>query len=93
MCFVVILMSSLEKTLSFGPHVRLRQKEGGIAVLEVCREPVNSMDAGLWHAMLSALNKAEEEPAVRGLVITSGLKASSYGDLFPFVVAFDVVER
>uniref|UniRef100_A0A7S0WQJ1 Uncharacterized protein n=1 Tax=Chlamydomonas leiostraca TaxID=1034604 RepID=A0A7S0WQJ1_9CHLO len=49
-------------------------REGGYAVLSMHKEPVNSLDLAMWRALEKALDVLEGDQAVRGLVITTGLK-------------------
>lgn len=49
-------------------------KEGKIAVVTLAKEPVNSMDLGLWKELLSAVESIEADSEVRGMIFRSGLK-------------------
>ena len=54
--------------------VRVERGSDGLAVLTLCREPVNSMNLELWSELGAALDSLEADPSVRGVVIASGLK-------------------
>lgn len=56
------------------PYVRVERGSDGLAVLTLAREPVNSMNLELWSELGAALDALEADPAVRGVVIASGLK-------------------
>ncbi|KAJ3357054.1 dodecenoyl-CoA isomerase [Kappamyces sp. JEL0680] len=47
---------------------------GGWALLTIKREPVNSMNLELWQGLQAALDACEADPAIRGIIITSGLQ-------------------
>lgn len=49
-------------------------KEKGVAVVTMCREPVNSMNLEFWQQLLQALTDLEKNPKVRGVIFTTGLK-------------------
>lgn len=59
-----------------GPRndLRITRNEGGWAVLEIVREPVNSMDLALWQQLAAALDELEADPQVRGVIFASGLR-------------------
>ena len=50
-----------------GPRndLHITRNEGGWAVLEIVREPVNSMDLALWQQLAAALDELEADPQVR----------------------------
>lgn len=50
-----------------GPRndLRITRNEGGWALLEIVREPVNSMDLALWQQLAAALDELEADPQVR----------------------------
>eukprot|EP00658_Telonema_sp_P-2_P065866 TRINITY_DN55016_c0_g1_i1.p1 TRINITY_DN55016_c0_g1~~TRINITY_DN55016_c0_g1_i1.p1 ORF type:complete len:326 (-),score=102.45 TRINITY_DN55016_c0_g1_i1:177-1154(-) len=48
--------------------------EGSHAVLSLNKDPVNSMDTTLWAQIYAAFTQLEQDPRVRGVVFTSGLK-------------------
>ncbi len=60
------------------PHVRLEQRDGGYAVVWLQREPVNTMDLTFWRELAAALQQAEADPALRGLIFASGLKRNVF---------------
>jgi len=60
------------------PVVSVGREEGGIAVVTIAKEPVNTMDLGLWRELLAALEALEADPQVRGVVFRSGLKRSVF---------------
>jgi hypothetical protein len=60
------------------PHVRLEQRDGGYAVVWLQREPVNTMDLTFWRELAAALQQAEADPSVRGLIFASGLKRNVF---------------
>jgi len=48
--------------------------EGPIAIVTLCREPVNSMNLEMWENLLNTLNKLEETAGVKAIIYRSGLK-------------------
>jgi len=55
-------------------HVQVDIKDGGYAVVTICREPVNSMHLELWQQLAQSLADLEKNPKVRGIIYQSGLK-------------------
>ncbi|KDD76904.1 enoyl-CoA hydratase/isomerase [Helicosporidium sp. ATCC 50920] len=49
-------------------------RPGNYAVLTIASEPVNSLSLPLWEAFMGALESLEANPAVRGVIIQSGLQ-------------------
>lgn len=49
-------------------------KPEGYAIITMHKEPVNSMDLALWTQLEQALDSLEANPAVKGLILASGLK-------------------
>lgn len=56
--------------------LRITRNAGGWALLEIVREPVNSMDLALWQQLAAALGELEADPQVR---FGSGWVASGRG--------------
>ncbi|KAF8064621.1 Eci1 [Scenedesmus sp. PABB004] len=48
-------------------------KHGRYAVITLAKEPVNSFDTAMWAALGDAVSAVEADPAMAGLIITSGL--------------------
>jgi 3,2-trans-enoyl-CoA isomerase len=46
----------------------------GYAIITIAKEPVNSFDTELWTALYNAFQSVESDAAMRGLIITSGLR-------------------
>ncbi|CAE8695630.1 unnamed protein product, partial [Polarella glacialis] len=53
-------------------------KDGDVAVVTIAKEPVNSMDLGLWKELLAAFEALEADSEVRGVVFVSGLKKNIF---------------
>lgn len=54
--------------------------EGGIALLTLNRpEALNALNAQLWQALVTALDAADADPAVRAIIITGSEKAFAAG--------------
>jgi len=53
-------------------------KEGGVAVVTLAKEPVNTMDLNFWKELLSVMESLEADKEVRGVVFQSGLKKSVF---------------
>jgi Delta3-Delta2-enoyl-CoA isomerase len=53
--------------------VTVEVKPGGYALVTMAREPVNTLDMGMWRQLLSALDDLEADGAVRGVIFSSGL--------------------
>lgn len=49
-------------------------RPGGYAVLTIKKEPVNSLDLGMWVALEAALDALEADKSVSGLILISGLQ-------------------
>ena len=47
------------------PAVTVNKAGGGVAVVTLAKEPVNSMDLDLWRRLQGALNQCEQDPEVR----------------------------
>ena len=76
--------------------VTTQSHPGGYAVVTIAREPVNSMNLDLWRQLTDALVKLEDDPAVRGVVFTSGLKKDVFtagNDLSELYVPATTQER
>lgn len=56
------------------PAVTVEKAAGGVAVITLCKEPVNSMNRDVWQQLQDALDSVEADPQVRGVVFTSALK-------------------
>lgn len=50
-----------------------RVPAGGYAVITLAKEPVNSLDTGLWSGLHAALLDVEGDASMRGVIIASGL--------------------
>lgn len=59
---------------AMGRAVTVDRRPEGFAIATIAREPVNSMDLGLWRELLEVLEALEAEEAVRGVIWASGLK-------------------
>uniref|UniRef100_A0A7R9V344 Enoyl-CoA hydratase n=1 Tax=Chlamydomonas euryale TaxID=1486919 RepID=A0A7R9V344_9CHLO len=55
-------------------YVDVELRPGGYAVLTITKEPVNSLNLDAWRELDAALAELEENSAVSGLIIVSGLK-------------------
>ncbi len=67
------------------PFINIDIRPAGYALMSICREPVNSMNLALWTQLLAALDSLENNPAVRGMIVTSGLARDVFtagNDLF-----------
>lgn len=60
------------------PAVTVSREAGGIAVVTIAKEPVNSMDLGLWRELLAVIEALEEDREVRAMVFCSGLKRNVF---------------
>eukprot|EP00775_Hariotina_reticulata_P003842 gene3842-4099_t len=49
------------------------QKLASYAIITIAKEPVNSFDAAMWQALHAAVLAVEADPAMLGVIITSGL--------------------
>jgi Delta3-Delta2-enoyl-CoA isomerase len=49
-----------------------------LAIVSIHREPVNSMNTGLWTVLLQTLDNLEQNPHVRGVVFTSALQRNVF---------------
>jgi len=58
--------------------VSIDREAGGIAVVTLAKEPVNTMDLSLWEELLAAINTLEADSEVRAVVFRSGLKRSVF---------------
>jgi len=58
--------------------VSLDKRPEGYAVLSLNKEPVNSMDLQLWEQLYAAINTAEQDPEIRGIIFTSGVKKTVF---------------
>jgi hypothetical protein len=47
--------------------------KGDLAVITLCREPVNTMNLQMWEALSATLDHLESNPKMRGVVFRSGL--------------------
>ncbi|KAG2442408.1 hypothetical protein HXX76_002494 [Chlamydomonas incerta] len=56
------------------PYIATDIKPGGIAVVTMAKEPVNSMDLAMWRGLDAALQSLEADPSVVAVVFTSGLR-------------------
>lgn len=54
--------------------VTVEKAGGGVAVVMLRKEPVNSMNLDVWQQLLDALVSVEADPEVRGVIFTSGLQ-------------------
>jgi 3,2-trans-enoyl-CoA isomerase len=50
------------------------QIDQGFAWINMCREPVNSMNLEVWQELLAALDDLERNPKCRGLILQSTVK-------------------
>lgn len=57
-----------------GSWVEIDKKSGDYAIVSLCKEPANTLDFKLWQQLASAVQQLEEDSAVRGIIIASGLK-------------------
>lgn len=55
------------------PYLRIEHLGGGVALLTLAKEPVNSMDTAMWLGLHAALRTVEADASVNALIITSGL--------------------
>ena len=53
--------------------ISIERHPGGIAVVTMAREPVNSMNLDVWRQLSAALEELEADPAIRGVIWRSGL--------------------
>mmetsp|Transcript_46114 Transcript_46114/g.92962 ORF Transcript_46114/g.92962 Transcript_46114/m.92962 type:complete len:265 (-) Transcript_46114:163-957(-) len=60
------------------PAVISVEKADGVATLTIAKEPVNTMDLGLWQELLTTFDALEADPEVRAVVFRSGLKRSVF---------------
>merc|ERR1719321_1213546 len=58
--------------------VSVEKRPGGHAVITLAKEPVNSMDAGLWQQIYDKFIECEKDSTVRGVIFQSGLKKSVF---------------
>ncbi|KAG2448174.1 hypothetical protein HYH02_006759 [Chlamydomonas schloesseri] len=56
------------------PYITTELRPGGIAVVTMAKEPVNSMDLAMWRGLDAALQSLEADPAVLAVIFTSGLR-------------------
>lgn len=54
--------------------VQVDKKAGGYAIVSLCKEPANTLDFKLWQQLADAVQDLEQDSAVRGIIIASGLK-------------------
>ncbi|KAI8820260.1 ClpP/crotonase-like domain-containing protein [Fimicolochytrium jonesii] len=54
-------------------YVTVTPTPSGYALLTIHRNPVNSMNTLLWSQLQAALDRCEQDPNIRGLILTSGL--------------------
>eukprot|EP00746_Dinoflagellata_sp_MGD_P003314 gnl/MRDRNA2_/MRDRNA2_106438_c0_seq1.p1 gnl/MRDRNA2_/MRDRNA2_106438_c0~~gnl/MRDRNA2_/MRDRNA2_106438_c0_seq1.p1 ORF type:complete len:294 (+),score=70.97 gnl/MRDRNA2_/MRDRNA2_106438_c0_seq1:80-883(+) len=60
------------------PGVSVEKHDGGIAVISLAKEPVNSMDLTFWEELLAAFDSCEDDKAVRAVVFHSALKKNVF---------------
>jgi len=58
--------------------ISVERQAGGVAVLTMTKEPVNTMDLSLWQELLTAFESLEADPEVRAVIFRSGLKRSVF---------------
>jgi len=60
-------------------YVTVEKKLGkGYAILTIAKEPMNSLDTELCNALYTAIKAVESDAAMKGLIITSGLKGEGF---------------
>ncbi|PNH09389.1 Enoyl-CoA delta isomerase 1, mitochondrial [Tetrabaena socialis] len=75
----VVLHAHLIMAASVGPaadpgYVSVETRPGGIAIVTVAKEPVNSMDLDMWMRLDQAIAGLEADPSITAVIIVSGLK-------------------
>lgn len=58
--------------------ISVRKEAGGVAVLTLAKEPVNTMDLGFWQELLVAFEALEADAEVRAVIFQSGLKKNVF---------------
>lgn len=54
--------------------VHVQKRDAGIAVVSLCKEPVNTLDMQMWKQLSGVLTELEEDASVRGVIFLSGVK-------------------
>ena len=49
------------------------ETSSSFAIIALAREPVNSLNTELWQQLKTAFDELEQNPAIRGVIFTSGL--------------------
>uniref|UniRef100_A0A7S1QJ94 Uncharacterized protein n=1 Tax=Alexandrium catenella TaxID=2925 RepID=A0A7S1QJ94_ALECA len=58
--------------------ISTEKSPGGVAVITLAKEPVNSMNLDFWQGLLQAFEACENDPSVRAVIFRSGLKRSVF---------------
>lgn len=55
-------------------HVHIEKGTDGISTITIAKEPVNTMDLGLWEDLGRAFDELEQDDEVRAVIFCSGLQ-------------------
>jgi len=56
------------------PYISIERRDGGVAVVTMSKEPVNSMDGAMWEGLHTALLGLEADDSCKAVVFASGLR-------------------
>ena len=71
---------SIRRFASFLPSgmITTEKRPGGIAVIRLAKEPVNSMDTKFWYTLRQHIDDVEKDPSCRALLLLSDLKKNVF---------------
>jgi Delta3-Delta2-enoyl-CoA isomerase len=55
-------------------HLKIEKMPGGVALVSLCREPVNTLDLTMWRELKDSLTQLEKDSSIRGVIYCSGLQ-------------------